>query len=74
MFEKSQKHLHAVHESYGKHLCFATCFGLRMIGGGIAVIIHGLFPAFFERTGSNTLFKLHDELRERLKHQDHNHG
>lgn len=75
MFDKCQKHLHSVDESYFKHLYFATCFGLRMIGAGFAAILHGLCPAFFQYTGSKTIFALHDELKERAKGQHgHTHG
>lgn len=74
MFDKCQKHLDSVHESYAKHLCFAMSFGLRMIGGGLAAIIHGLCPAVFDRTGSNTLFKLYDEIKARQAKQiPHSH-
>lgn len=69
MLDKSQKHLDSVHESYARHLCFAVCFGVRMIGGGLAAIIHGLCPAVFDRTGSNTLFKLYDEMKARQANQ-----
>ncbi len=68
MLHDCQKHLESVHESYFQHLKFATCFGLRMIGGGLAAILHGIFPAIFEHTGSKTLFALNDELKNRLAH------
>jgi len=77
MLDKCQKHLESVHETYAQHLFFATCFGVRMIGGGLAAILHGLFPAIFQRTGSQTLFKLHDEVKVRLSKpdaHDHHHG
>ncbi len=74
MLHDCKKHLDSVHESYFQHLGFAVCFGLRMIGGGLAAILHGLCPAVFERTGSQTVFKLHDEIEARKATQDHTHG
>ncbi len=70
MLDKCQKHLDSVHESYFKHFFFAACFGLRLIGGGLAAIIHGLCPALFDHTASKTVFKLNDELKARLKESD----
>ena len=67
MFGKCRHHLDTVHEGYFKHLLFALRFGACMVGGGLAAIIHGLCPAFFEHTGSRTLFRLHDEVQARLK-------
>lgn len=65
MFDKCKHHLDTVHESYLQHLCFAVRFGLRMMGGGLAAIIHAICPAVFESTASRTLFALHDEVRAR---------
>lgn len=65
MLQKSKNHLENAHESYGEHLCFASHFGIRMIGGGIAAILHGLCPALFQHTGSKTLLNLYDEIKAR---------
>lgn len=72
MLEKCQKHLDDVHESYFQHLFFAACFGVRMIGAGLAAIAHGLCPAVFQHTGSKTIFALHDELKARTAKPDQN--
>lgn len=74
MFEKCQKHLDSVHENYFTHLGFAVGFGLRMIGAGIAAILHGLCPMLFQYTGSKTIFALNDELKARMQGHDHPHG
>jgi len=71
MFKKCHDHLDTVHESYFRHLGFAACLGLRMIGAGLAAILHGLCPAVFQHTGSKTIFALHDRLKARL--DGHNH-
>lgn len=65
MIGKCKNHLDSVRESYFQHLFFAACFGLRMIGAGVAAILHGLCPAFFQYTGSRTIFALNDELKSR---------
>jgi hypothetical protein len=53
-------HPHHVGETYLQHLRFASGFGLKMIGGGLACVIHGLFPFLFTTTGSRTIRGLHD--------------
>ena len=71
MIEKCQKHLDGVNESYFQHLGFAVCFGLRMVGAGLAAILHGLCPAVFQYTGSKIIFKLNDELKARANTHHH---
>lgn len=71
MLGKAKEHLETVHETYFQHMVFALCFGLRMIGGGLAAILHGLCPAIFTHTGSQTLFKLSDELKTRQSSDHH---
>ena len=56
------EHPASVGESYGEHLAVATRFGLAMIGGGLACLIHGLCPTLFARTGSGTVTRLHDRM------------
>ena len=51
-----------VGESYGEHLREASRFGLAMIGGGIACLVHAVVPALFETRGSTTIARLHDKL------------
>ena len=51
----------------------ASGFALRLITTGIACLIHGIFPFMFERTGSNMVRQLHDEMvrkRADTLHQD----
>lgn len=49
-------------ESYGEHLREAGRFGLAMIGGGIACLIHALVPGLFVTRGSDTIARLHADL------------
>lgn len=55
-------HPASVNETYTEHAGFAFGFGLRMIAGGIACCLHGLFPFLFERTGSRIIITLHQRL------------
>ncbi len=55
-------HPASVGETYGEHLAMATGFGLRMILGGFACLIHGLLPFLFVRTGSAQVSTLHDRM------------
>ena len=55
-------HPASVGESYGEHLAMASGFGLRMILGGLACLIHGLLPFLFVRTGSLQIATLHERM------------
>ena len=55
-------HPASVDETYGEHLVMATGFGLRMILGGFACLIHGLLPFLFVKTGSQQIGTLHDRM------------
>ncbi|HEX8643971.1 MAG TPA: DUF6356 family protein [Allosphingosinicella sp.] len=59
------RHPNEVGETYGEHLVSAGSFGLRMIGGGIACLIHAVFPFLFIRTGSRTMDALHRRMTRR---------
>lgn len=56
------QHPAAVGESYGQHLAVAGSFGLRMILGGIACLVHAVLPFLFVRTGSVQISALHDTM------------
>jgi hypothetical protein len=60
------RHLEEVDESYGEHLAQASRFGFRMIGGGVACLIHGVFPFLFTNTGSRTIRELHSGMTRRV--------
>ncbi|MCK0127606.1 DUF6356 family protein [Erythrobacter sp. F6033] len=51
-----------VGESYFEHLGMAASFGWRMIAGGLACMVHGIFPFAFEKTASCAVAKLHDRM------------
>lgn len=56
------EHPAAVGETYGEHLGMASSFGVRLIGAGIACLLHGLFPFAFTTTGSAAVRKLYDDM------------
>lgn len=53
-------HPHAVNESYSEHLAFAFRYGMKMTFGGIAAIVHAVFPFLFVTTAG----RITDELAE----------
>lgn len=55
-------HPASVGETYGQHFRHASGFGLRMILGGFACLVHGLLPFVFVRTGSTQIRSLHDRM------------
>ncbi|MCZ8130292.1 MAG: DUF6356 family protein [Steroidobacteraceae bacterium] len=56
------EHPASVGETYGQHLANATGFGLRMVMGGLACLLHGLLPFLFVKTGSRAIEELHDRM------------
>jgi len=62
------EHPQSVGETYFQHLLAAGTFGLRMMLGGLACLVHGVLPFLFVRTGSNCISDLHQRMvaRQRL--------
>jgi hypothetical protein len=56
------EHPASVGEGYFEHLCHAMWFAVRMILGGIACLVHAVFPFLFVKTGSHAI----EELNERM--------
>ena len=56
-------HPTSVNETYWEHLAFALRFGVKMAFGGVAAMLHAVFPFLFVRTAG----KLCDELQEMRK-------
>jgi hypothetical protein len=55
-------HPASVNETYGQHFAHAGGFGIRMILGGFACLLHGIFPFLFVKTGSAQVTVLHDRM------------
>jgi hypothetical protein len=60
------KHPNSIGEGYFEHMKFASLFGLNMIVGGLACIIHAIFPFLFQKTGSDYLLKMTYTFVERM--------
>jgi hypothetical protein len=58
-------HPEAVGESYGGHFVVATGFGLRMVLGGLACLVHAVLPFAFVTTASRTIRELHHRMADR---------
>ena len=56
-------HPNSVDETYLEHFVFALRFGFKMTLGGIAAVVHAIFPFLFVTTAG----KLCDELQEMRK-------
>lgn len=56
------RHPASVGETYWQHLGTALTFGIRMIAGGLACIVHALLPFLFVNTASRYIEKLHDRM------------
>ena len=57
-------HPASVGETYGEHCVFAFGFGVRMVVGGAAAMIHAVFPFLCVTTASRALEEL-NALRAR---------
>jgi hypothetical protein len=55
-------HPASVGETYGEHLRAAGGFGLAMIAGGLACLVHALLPFLFVTAGSRIIGALHDRM------------
>lgn len=64
------RHPREVGESYGAHFLNASGFGLRMLAGGLACLVHAVLPFWFQRTGSRTLDALHRRVNQRAVSAD----
>ena len=56
------EHPRSVGETYLAHQRQAFGFGISMIAAGLACMVHGLIPAMFLHTGSDTVSRLHHRL------------
>jgi len=59
------QHPASVGETYLEHLRAAGAFGLRMLVGGAACLIHAVFPFLFIRAGGDCVADLHSRIAVR---------
>jgi hypothetical protein len=56
------QHPASVGESYPQHLRNAATFGIVMMLGGLACLVHAILPFLFERTASRCIQRLHQRM------------
>ena len=55
-------HPRDVGETYVEHGLFASRYGVKMTLGGLAALVHAVFPFLFEKTGSRITRELGETL------------
>jgi len=68
MIDFFTKHPRCMGETYLQHFVCAVRFSMKMLFGGIACLIHAVFPFLFQKTGSNLLFKMLHDFIDRTPH------
>lgn len=63
-------HPTSIGETYLEHLLFASKFGLQMLIGGFACLLHAILPFMFASTGSDYLFRMMHEFIARMPAND----
>jgi len=58
-------HPRAVGESYREHAATAAGFGMAMVVGGLACLVHAVVPALFVHTASDTVKRLYARMLTR---------
>ena len=58
-------HPQSVEESYFEHMRFAGRFSLRLFGAGLAALVHAVIPCLFEKTASNLIRQMYNEIHNR---------
>lgn len=51
--------------SWAEHGAGAVAIGARMVGAGLACIVHAAVPALFTETAGRTVKSLHDQMVRR---------
>ncbi len=51
--------------SWAEHGAGAVVIGARMVGAGIACMVHAAVPALFTQTAGRTIMSLHDHMVSR---------
>ena len=56
------EHLREAGETYPEHFVRAGGFGIAMLVGGLACLVHALFPFLLVTTGSRCIRRLHSRI------------
>ena len=60
-----REHPKSLGMSWAGHASGAIVIGARMVGAGLACIVHALVPALFTETAGRTVTDLHDHMVKR---------
>ena len=60
-----QDHPKSLGMSWAEHGAGAVVIGARMVGAGIACMVHAAVPALFTETAGKTVMSLHDHMVKR---------
>ena len=60
-----REHPKSLGMSWAEHGAGAVVIGGRMIGAGLACIVHAVVPALFTETAGRTVMSLHDHMVRR---------
>lgn len=60
-----QDHPKSLGMSWAEHGVGAVLIGARMVGAGLACIVHGAVPALFTETAGRTVMRLHEHMVRR---------
>ena len=58
-------HPRAVDESYLEHAGVAFRFSIRLLGAGLAALVHAVIPCLFEKTASSMIKSMYSEMSSR---------
>lgn len=59
-------HPRSMNETYTEHFRCSFRFGSTMLLGGIACMLHAIFPFIFKKTGSNLLVRMMHDYVDRM--------
>jgi hypothetical protein len=60
-------HPRDIGETYGEHAGHAVCIGLKMLGAGLACLVHALLPGLFVRTASDAVEDIQSLMETRTQ-------
>lgn len=56
------EHPRRMGETYGEHMAIAGSFGIAMVAGGLACLVHAILPCVFTSTGSGVVSRLYRRM------------
>ena len=59
------EHPRDIGETYGEHAGHALTIGLKMLGGGLACLVHAVLPGLFVRTATNAVADVQNLMTKR---------